>query len=130
MQEDVEEGPFLQHMPGEQLRNQLQHMAKALTNAMSRLSADEPEKAANRETKVKIIDAYRKSEKRDRQRILTRKNVIENRKEKLEIISKQKVRVCRCIISNLMVLNVAGCIFLYSGCQTEPKSMVTITKRM
>ena len=40
---------------------------------------------------MKIIDAYKKSEKRDRQKILTRKNVIENRKEKLEIISKERV---------------------------------------
>jgi len=43
------------------------------------------------DTKAKIIDAYRKSEKRDRQKILTRKNVIENRKEKLEIINREKV---------------------------------------
>ncbi|KAF6024761.1 EIF3A [Bugula neritina] len=90
LQEDVEEGPFLQHMPGEQLRNQLQHMARALSNAITKLQADQADKATNLDTKAKIIDAYRKSEKRDRQKILTRKNVIENRKEKLEIINREK----------------------------------------
>ena len=43
LQEDVEEGPFLQHMPGEQLRNQLQHMAKALSKAISKLGATDVE---------------------------------------------------------------------------------------
>jgi len=44
LQEDVEEGPFLQHMPGEQLRNQLQHMARALSNAITKLQADQADK--------------------------------------------------------------------------------------
>ncbi|XP_067937893.1 eukaryotic translation initiation factor 3 subunit A-like isoform X2 [Watersipora subatra] len=90
LQEDVEEGPFLQHMPGEQLRNQLQHMAKALCSAITKLNADDTDKALNLEIKLKKIDAYKKSEKRDRERILTRKNEIESRKEKLEIISKER----------------------------------------
>ena len=46
LQEDVEEGPFLQHMPGEQLRNQLQHMAKGLSSAITRLNADEADKVS------------------------------------------------------------------------------------
>ena len=40
---------------------------------------------------MKIIDAYRKTEKRDRERVLKRKNIIENRKEELEVISREKV---------------------------------------
>jgi len=43
LQEDVEEGPFLQHMPGEQLRNQLQYMAQALTSAIDKLNVDNQE---------------------------------------------------------------------------------------
>lgn len=51
----------------------------------------------NQDVKVKIIDAYRKTEKRDREKILKRKNIIENRKEELEVISREKV-----IISELV----------------------------
>jgi len=90
LQEDVEEGPFLQHMPGEQLRNQLQHMAKALSRAITKLGATDAEQAENQNLKVKIIDAYRKTEKKDREKILKRKNIIENRKEELEVISREK----------------------------------------
>ena len=43
LQEDVEEGPFLQHMPGEQPRNQLQRMAKALSRAITKLGATDAE---------------------------------------------------------------------------------------
>lgn len=37
-QDDSQDGPFLQHMPGDQLKNQLQLMAKALSAAMDKLN--------------------------------------------------------------------------------------------
>ena len=64
------------------------------------------------ETKLKIIDAYKKSEKRDRTKILTRKNVIENRKEKLEIISKERVRQLKSFISASLNLFVMALVLL------------------
>lgn len=78
--------------------------------------------ANNLETKLKIIDAYRKSEKRDRLKILTRKNVIENRKEKLEIISKERVSgVCRAVRQvHWIGPDCYRVLFSNTGCQTGP----------
>jgi len=41
--------------------------------------------------KLKIMDAYKRSEKRDRERILNRRHIIEDRKEELENASKKQV---------------------------------------
>lgn len=45
--DDSEDGPFLQRMPGDQLRSQLQLMAKALSSAIDKLNVDEPPKVCH-----------------------------------------------------------------------------------
>lgn len=43
MEDEANDGPFLQHMPGDQLKNQLQMMARALSRAMEKLSMNDGE---------------------------------------------------------------------------------------
>uniref|UniRef100_A0A3B3CBV1 Eukaryotic translation initiation factor 3 subunit A n=1 Tax=Oryzias melastigma TaxID=30732 RepID=A0A3B3CBV1_ORYME len=69
--EDSPVGPFLQNMPSEQIRNQL--------------TAQERE-----EQSQQAIAAYLKNARKDHQRILARRQTIEERKERLESLNIQR----------------------------------------
>lgn len=64
--------------------------------------------------KLKIIDAYRKSERRDRDRILRRREEIENRKEELEQTSREKVRSVAIPITVFVVLWYTLLVYVYA----------------
>ncbi|XP_013378702.1 eukaryotic translation initiation factor 3 subunit A [Lingula anatina] len=89
--EDVPEGPYLQSMPSEQIRNQMTNMAQALHKAVNMIKP-EGKKKKEEEIKEHIVTAYRQTSAREHQRILSRRQIIEDRKELLESLSVQRER--------------------------------------
>ena len=81
--EELIEGPHLQSMPSEQIRRQLVNMYSTLQKAKNLI---EPEKikAQRALAKRKIMSTYRIHEDEEHKRILSRQEVIEERKEQLE----------------------------------------------
>ncbi|QQP35662.1 Eukaryotic translation initiation factor 3 subunit A [Caligus rogercresseyi] len=78
-----EDGPHLQDMPSEQIRNQLMVMTSVLERSVHVIAPDKM-KVENNALRSKIIEAYQHSKVRDHERILLRQKAIENRKEYLE----------------------------------------------
>jgi len=87
--EDYPEGPYLQAMPSEQIRNQMTHMARALEKAVNLI---QPVKRDESELRNHIIANYRNTARKEHVRILQRRQIIEERKEELENISTQRER--------------------------------------
>ncbi|ESO99059.1 hypothetical protein LOTGIDRAFT_142293 [Lottia gigantea] len=87
--EDVPEGPYIQNMPSEQIRNQLTVMARSLHKAIN-LIVPEQKQAERESLKMKIMGEYRTSAKRDHVKILQRRQIIEDRKEQLEHFVDQR----------------------------------------
>ncbi|XP_071827297.1 eukaryotic translation initiation factor 3 subunit A-like [Apostichopus japonicus] len=86
-----DDGPMVQEMPSEQIRQQLTQMSKALHHALQLIRpAQLLEEKKNQ--KQQIIQSYRRSAVKDHQRILQRKQIIEDRKERLESITVQRER--------------------------------------
>ncbi|KAJ8025425.1 Eukaryotic translation initiation factor 3 subunit A [Holothuria leucospilota] len=84
-------GPLVQEMPSEQIRKQLTEMSKALHHALQLIRPTQLlEEKKNQ--KQQIIQSYRRSAAKDHQRILLRKQIIEDRKERLESITVQRER--------------------------------------
>lgn len=87
--EDVPEGPYIQSMPSEQIRNQLTSMSRVLHKAI-KLVQPEDRQSVRDELKVKIANSYRMTAKKDQVNILQRRHIIEERKEQLEHMNDQR----------------------------------------
>ncbi|XP_063047400.1 eukaryotic translation initiation factor 3 subunit A [Engraulis encrasicolus] len=87
--EDAPVGPFLQNMPSEQIRNQLTAMSSSLAKAIHVIKP--PSILTDREEQSKLaIAAYQKNCRKEHQRILARRQTIEERKERLESLNIQR----------------------------------------
>uniref|UniRef100_H3CBC3 Eukaryotic translation initiation factor 3 subunit A n=1 Tax=Tetraodon nigroviridis TaxID=99883 RepID=H3CBC3_TETNG len=87
--EDSPVGPFLQKMPSEQIRNQLTAMSASLAKAIQVIkpaSILQEREDQNQQA----IAAYLKNARKDHQRILARRQTIEERKERLESLNIQR----------------------------------------
>ncbi|KAJ7328582.1 Eukaryotic translation initiation factor 3 subunit A [Desmophyllum pertusum] len=87
--EEVPEGPYLQSMPSERLRNQLTLMSTALHNAINKIRP-EAIKQKCQEEQQRIVQLYLRSSKKEHKQMLERKAVIEARKEFLESLHVKK----------------------------------------
>ena len=95
--EDVPEGPYLQSMPSEQIRNQLSHMAQALDKAIEIVQPRELQSKKD-ELRAHIVQSYRATCKKEHLRILQRRQIIEERKEELENMnSAREMEEQRCL---------------------------------
>uniref|UniRef100_UPI00398EE453 eukaryotic translation initiation factor 3 subunit A n=1 Tax=Pristiophorus japonicus TaxID=55135 RepID=UPI00398EE453 len=87
--EDSPVGPYLQPMPSEQIRSQLTAMSAALAKA---IQVVKPTHLLNEkeEQHQQAVSAYLKNAKKEHQRILARRQTIEERKERLESLNVQR----------------------------------------
>lgn len=84
--EDHPEGPTLQSMPSEQVRNQLINMACVLTRAINTINP--AKKRIEREIlRHKMVERYHATKVEEHAQILKRHKIIEDRKEYLERIN-------------------------------------------
>ncbi|XP_073238688.1 eukaryotic translation initiation factor 3 subunit A-like isoform X4 [Porites lutea] len=81
--EEVPEGPYLQSMPSERLRNQLTLMSSALHKAINKIKPEAIKQKCHDEQQ-RIVQLYLRSAKKEHKQMLERKAVIEARKEYLE----------------------------------------------
>ncbi|KAL0964246.1 hypothetical protein UPYG_G00321290 [Umbra pygmaea] len=87
--EDSPVGPFLQNMPSAQIRNQLTAMSSSLAKAIQVIKP--ASMLQEREEKSQLaITAYLKNGRKEHQRILARRQTIEERKERLENLNIQR----------------------------------------
>lgn len=87
--EEIIEGPHLQSMPSEQLRNQLVFIHSVLNKAVNYIQPDKM-KNERKELCKEIVKAYTLTSSKDHMRILNRQQIIEERKELLENLNYQK----------------------------------------
>ncbi|KAK7901404.1 hypothetical protein WMY93_018173 [Mugilogobius chulae] len=87
--EDSPVGPFLQNMPSEQIRNQLTAMSASLAKAIQIIKPTSILQERE-EQHQQAIAAYLKNARKDHQRILARRQTIEERKERLESLNIQR----------------------------------------
>ncbi|XP_041645457.1 eukaryotic translation initiation factor 3 subunit A [Cheilinus undulatus] len=87
--EDAPVGPFLQNMPSEQIRNQLTAMSASLAKAIQVIKPASILQERE-EQNQQAIAAYLKNARKDHQRILARRQTIEERKERLESLNIQR----------------------------------------
>uniref|UniRef100_A0A8C3F4N2 Eukaryotic translation initiation factor 3 subunit A n=1 Tax=Chrysemys picta bellii TaxID=8478 RepID=A0A8C3F4N2_CHRPI len=87
--EDAPLGPQLQSMPSEQIRNQLTAMSSALAKALEVIKP--PNIVQEKEEQHQLaVTAYLKNSRKEHQRILARRQTIEERKERLESLNIQR----------------------------------------
>ncbi|XP_043374836.1 eukaryotic translation initiation factor 3 subunit A isoform X8 [Dermochelys coriacea] len=87
--EDAPLGPQLQSMPSEQIRNQLTAMSSALAKALEVIKP--PNLVQEKEEQHQLaVTAYLKNSRKEHQRILARRQTIEERKERLESLNIQR----------------------------------------
>lgn len=87
--EDAPVGPFLQNMPSEQIRNQLTAMSASLAKAIYVIKPASILQERDEQNQLSIA-AYLKNARKDHQRILARRQTIEERKERLESLNIQR----------------------------------------
>ncbi|XP_056903602.1 eukaryotic translation initiation factor 3 subunit A isoform X2 [Takifugu flavidus] len=87
--EDSPVGPFLQKMPSEQIRNQLTAMSASLAKAIQVIKPASILQERDDQSQ-QAIAAYLKNARKDHQRILARRQTIEERKERLESLNIQR----------------------------------------
>uniref|UniRef100_A0AAY4EYD4 Eukaryotic translation initiation factor 3 subunit A n=1 Tax=Denticeps clupeoides TaxID=299321 RepID=A0AAY4EYD4_9TELE len=87
--EDAPVGPFLQNMPSEQIRNQLTAMSSALAKAIHVIKPASILQERE-EHSQQAVAAYLKNSRKEHQRILARRQTIEERKERLESLNIQR----------------------------------------
>uniref|UniRef100_A0A8C1LAJ3 Eukaryotic translation initiation factor 3 subunit A n=1 Tax=Cyprinus carpio TaxID=7962 RepID=A0A8C1LAJ3_CYPCA len=87
--EDSPVGPFLQNMPSEQIRNQLTAMSSSLAKAIQVIKPASILQE-HEEQSQQAITAYLKNARKEHQRILARRQTIEERKERLESLNIQR----------------------------------------
>nr|XP_033799146.1 eukaryotic translation initiation factor 3 subunit A isoform X2 [Geotrypetes seraphini] len=89
IREDAPVGPYLQSMPSEQIRNQLTAMSSALSKAIAVIKP--PQILQEKEEQHQLaVTAYLKNARKEHQRILARRQTIEERKERLESLNIQR----------------------------------------
>lgn len=81
--EDKPEGPTLQSMPSEQVRNQLVNMATILHKAINVINPNK-KRVEREKLRAAMVINYHETKVRDHQRILERHKIIEDRKEYIE----------------------------------------------
>lgn len=81
--EDKPEGPTLQSMPSEQVRNQLVNMATVLHRAMATINPHK-KRLEREKLRAQMVMHYHETKALEHQRILARHKIIEDRKEYLE----------------------------------------------
>ncbi|XP_008320357.1 eukaryotic translation initiation factor 3 subunit A isoform X2 [Cynoglossus semilaevis] len=87
--EDAPVGPFLQNMPSAHIRNQLTAMSSSLAKAIYIIKPASILQERE-EHSQQAIAAYLKNARKDHQRILARRQTIEERKERLESLNIQR----------------------------------------
>ncbi|KAE8589521.1 hypothetical protein XENTR_v10017599 [Xenopus tropicalis] len=87
--EDAPFGPFLQNMPSEQIRNQLTAMSCVLSKAVGAIKPAHVLQEKEEQHQI-AITAYQKNSRKEHQRILARRQTIEERKERLENLNIQR----------------------------------------
>nr|XP_055026255.1 eukaryotic translation initiation factor 3 subunit A [Misgurnus anguillicaudatus] len=87
--EDSPVGPFLQNMPSEQIRNQLTAMSSSLSKAIQVIKPASMLQEQEEQSQL-AITAYLKNARKEHQRILARRQTIEERKERLESLNIQR----------------------------------------
>ncbi|XP_030628916.1 eukaryotic translation initiation factor 3 subunit A [Chanos chanos] len=87
--EDAPVGPFLQNMPSEQIRNQLTAMSASLAKAIQVIKPASILQEREEQSQ-QAIAAYLKNARKEHQRILARRQTIEERKERLESLNIQR----------------------------------------
>ncbi|XP_072095736.1 eukaryotic translation initiation factor 3 subunit A isoform X2 [Mobula birostris] len=87
--EDSPVGPFLQPMPSEQIRSQLTAMSAALARAIQVVKPAHL-LSEKEEQHQQAVSAYLKNARKEHQRILARRQTIEERKERLESLNVQR----------------------------------------
>nr|CAH7733430.1 unnamed protein product [Callosobruchus chinensis] len=81
--EDTPEGPTLQVMPSEQVRNQLVNMSTVLNRAVNVINPNK-KKAEREKLRTAMVQMYHETKVREHQKILQRHKIIEDRKEYIE----------------------------------------------
>uniref|UniRef100_A0A4W5NRT8 Eukaryotic translation initiation factor 3 subunit A n=1 Tax=Hucho hucho TaxID=62062 RepID=A0A4W5NRT8_9TELE len=87
--EDSPVGPFLQNMPSAQIRNQLTAMSSSLAQAIQVIKPASMLQEREEQSHL-AITAYLKNGRKEHQRILARRQTIEERKERLENLNIQR----------------------------------------
>uniref|UniRef100_A0A8C5QF86 Eukaryotic translation initiation factor 3 subunit A n=1 Tax=Leptobrachium leishanense TaxID=445787 RepID=A0A8C5QF86_9ANUR len=87
--EDAPLGPFLQNMPSEHIRNQLTAMSSVLTKAVVAIKPAHILQEKEEQHQL-AVTAYLKNSRKEHQRILARRQTIEERKERLENLNIQR----------------------------------------
>lgn len=81
--EDTPEGPTLQVMPSEQVRNQLVNMSIVLNKAVSVINPNK-KKVEREKLRSVMVQNYHENKVKEHQKILQRHKIIEDRKEYIE----------------------------------------------
>nr|CAI5861085.1 unnamed protein product [Callosobruchus analis] len=81
--EDKPEGPTLQVMPSEQVRNQLVNMSTVLNRAVNVINPNK-KKVEREKLRAAMVQMYHETKVREHQKILQRHKIIEDRKEYIE----------------------------------------------
>ncbi|CAF0741705.1 unnamed protein product [Brachionus calyciflorus] len=89
--DDMPEGPSIQSMPSEQIRNQLINMNQALQQANQMILVSENKKR-HEDLAVNIANVYRQTCEKHHVDLLRRKQLIEKQKEMYENIASEKER--------------------------------------
>ncbi|XP_074640186.1 eukaryotic translation initiation factor 3 subunit A-like [Tubulanus polymorphus] len=87
--EEVTEGPNIQSMPSEHIRNQMVLMAEALSMT-AKLIQPSSVKTVQDELRAHLVKSYHQVARRNHENVLKRQRIIEERKEELETISTQR----------------------------------------
>uniref|UniRef100_A0A4W3JP22 Eukaryotic translation initiation factor 3 subunit A n=1 Tax=Callorhinchus milii TaxID=7868 RepID=A0A4W3JP22_CALMI len=87
--EDSPVGPYLQPMPSEQIRSQLTAMSSALAKAIHIVKPTHLLTEKEEQHQV-AVSSYLKNARKEHQRILARRQTIEERKERLESLNVQR----------------------------------------
>ncbi|XP_024411323.2 eukaryotic translation initiation factor 3 subunit A isoform X1 [Desmodus rotundus] len=87
--EDAPLGPYLQSMPSEQIRNQLTAMSSVLAKALEVIKPAHILQEKEEQHQL-AVTAYLKNSRKEHQRILARRQTIEERKERLESLNIQR----------------------------------------
>lgn len=87
--EDHHDGPVLQSMPSEQVRQQLVNMSVVLHRAIASINPNR-QKGEREALRAKMVALYHENKVREHQSILIRQKLIEERKEAIERINTQR----------------------------------------
>ncbi|XP_069610507.1 eukaryotic translation initiation factor 3 subunit A [Ranitomeya imitator] len=87
--EDAPVGPYLQNMPSAHIRNQLTAMSSVLSKAVATIKPAHILQEKEEQQQL-AITSFLKNSRKEHQRILTRRQTIEERKERLENLNIQR----------------------------------------